>query len=67
MEGERERVETTIIFLDRLSSKVFEELCSVSEAESVGVSLGSSVCVCVSVVPPSVPVVTLLFSHASFV
>ena len=52
MEGERERVGMKRICLDRLSSKVFDVLCPDSEVESVGDSVGFSMCV--PVVPPSV-------------
>ena len=43
----------------------FEVLCPDSEVESVRGSLGSSVCVLV--VPPSVPLVTVSFSKVNVV
>ena len=54
-----------IICPNRLSSKVFEVLCPVSEVESVGNSLSFSVCV--PVVSPFVPVVIALFSNVTVV
>ena len=65
VEGERERVEIKRRCLDRVSFEVFMEFSPMSKVESVGDSFGCSVCV--AAVPPSVPVVTVLFSNGNVV